>query len=113
MCRITVEGSHRVAFHDSSTVHIGWRQGGLLYVHGILCHVQELIQDLLVRVHRNGNFPTSFQIPYPGCLRVFDNEVFAVLQLVARNGCHKFNHGKVASPLFPNLLLVLLDVLHI
>ena len=41
---------------------------------------------------------------------MFDDEVSSVLQLISRNGCHKFNHGKV---LFPNLLLVLLDVLHI
>ena len=30
-----------------------------------------------------------------------DDEVSSVLQLISRNGCHKFNHGKVASPLFP------------
>ena len=42
VCRITVEGSDRVAlFHDSSTVHIGWHQGGLLYVYGSLCQAQE------------------------------------------------------------------------
>ena len=34
-----------------------------------------------------------------GCLRIFADEVSSVLQLVSRNGCHKFNHGKAASPL--------------
>ena len=37
MCRTSVEGSDRVAlFHDSSTVYIGWHQGGMLYVYGSL-----------------------------------------------------------------------------
>ena len=43
----------------------------------------------------------------------FNDETSSVLQLVSRNGCHKLNHGKIAFPLLPDSLLVLLDVLHI
>ena len=53
------------------------------------------------------------QIPYLGCLRVFNDEISSVLQLISRNGCHKLNHGKIAFPLLPDSLLVLLGVLHV
>ena len=53
------------------------------------------------------------QIRYLRCLRIFNDEVSSVLQLISRNGCHKLNHGKIAFPLLPDSLLVLLDGLHI
>ena len=48
------------------------------------------------------------QIPDPGCLGVFDDEISSVLQLISRDGCHELNHRDVALSLFRNFLLVLL-----
>ena len=72
-------------------------------------------------MQRNGNLTklrmdlkkvAAFKTPDPGCLGVFDDDISSVLQLVSRDGCHELNHRDVALSLFPDLLLVLLDVLH-
>ena len=44
---------------------------------------------------------------------IFNIQISSVLQLISRTGCHKLNHGKIAFPLLPDSLLVLLDVLHV
>ena len=45
------------------------------------------IQDLSIRMHRNGNqLLHTIQIPYLGCLRIFNDEISSVLQLISRKG---------------------------
>ena len=61
-------------FHDNSTVHIGWHQGGWLYVCGSLSQVQDLLPAIVhqeIDITCLGPGPTSGEELQRFCLTPF------------------------------------------